>query len=86
MMPPTFYEYYLLLASQSLADEAAKKVTITYTDCKTPIVTVKDAIEAKSFFSDQIVSKVYGDPDGEKRRQVVIIIRLEALSNNQATY
>jgi xanthine dehydrogenase molybdopterin-binding subunit B len=52
--------------SQNLADGAAEKVKITYSDCKTPIVTVDDAIKAKSFFSDQIVNKVYGDPDGKK--------------------
>ncbi|XP_028399776.1 xanthine dehydrogenase/oxidase-like isoform X2 [Dendronephthya gigantea] len=54
----------IIAESQSLADEAAEKVKITYSDCKPPIVTEEDAIKAKSFFSDQILSKVYGDPDG----------------------
>ena len=57
---------HIFLASQSLADEAAEKVKITYSDCKTPIITVDDAIKAKSFFSDQIIDEVYGDPDGKK--------------------
>jgi xanthine dehydrogenase/oxidase len=47
-----------------LADEAAEKVKITYTDVKTPIITIQDAIDASSFFSDEIVDQVFGDPDG----------------------
>ena len=58
--------FHVFPVSQNLADGAAEKVQITYSDCKTPIVTVDDAIKAGSFFSDQIVNKVYGDPDGEK--------------------
>ncbi|CAB4021615.1 xanthine dehydrogenase oxidase-like, partial [Paramuricea clavata] len=50
--------------TQSLADEAAEKVEITYTDCKTPIISIQDAIEASSFFSEQICDQVFGDPDG----------------------
>ena len=48
-----------------MADEAAAKVSITYTDCKTPIISIQDAIEGSSFFSDQIVDEVFGDPDGK---------------------
>jgi xanthine dehydrogenase/oxidase len=56
--------FLILIDTQSLADEAAGKVKITYTDVKTPIITIQDAIDAKSFFSDEIVDQVFGDPDG----------------------
>ncbi len=48
-----------------MANEAAEKVKITYTDGKTPIISIQDAIDASSFFSDQIVDQVFGDPDGK---------------------
>ena len=58
------YIISLYLDTQSLADAAAQKVNITYTDCKTPIISIQDAIEASSFFSDQVVDQVFGDPEG----------------------
>ncbi|CAB4031501.1 indole-3-acetaldehyde oxidase-like [Paramuricea clavata] len=53
----------IIANTQRLADEAAEKVKITYTDCMTPIISIQDAIEASSFFSEQIVDQVFGDPD-----------------------
>ncbi|XP_028395681.1 xanthine dehydrogenase-like [Dendronephthya gigantea] len=54
----------IIAMSQSLADEAAEKVKITYSDCKKPIISIQDAIEASSFFSEQIVNETFGDVDG----------------------
>ncbi|XP_028415709.1 xanthine dehydrogenase-like [Dendronephthya gigantea] len=53
----------IIAVSQSLADEAAEKVKITYTDCKPPIITIDDAVRAQSFISEKIVRNIYGDPD-----------------------
>ncbi|XP_028411467.1 xanthine dehydrogenase/oxidase-like [Dendronephthya gigantea] len=63
----------IIAISQSLADEAAEKVKITYSDCKKPIISIQDAIEASSFFSDQIVNQTFGDIDGAMASSTHII-------------
>ena len=55
----------LFLETQALADEAAEKVIISYSDCKPPIITVKDAIIASSFFPGKDENLLVGDPDGK---------------------
>ena len=59
-----------------MADEAAEKVKITYTDCKTPIISIQDAIEASSFFSEQIGDQVFGDPDGKWKIFITIPVNI----------
>lgn len=39
----------LVLETQQIADKAAAVVKVTYKDCKPPILTIPQAIEAKSF-------------------------------------
>lgn len=56
---------FLYLETQSIADKAAEKVEITYTECKKPIITIEDAINAKSFFTDETVNCTYGDTDSK---------------------
>lgn len=41
--------FYFNSDTQKQADEAAKLVKVTYKDCKPPILTFEQAIEAKSF-------------------------------------
>ncbi|XP_046849634.1 xanthine dehydrogenase 1-like isoform X2 [Xenia sp. Carnegie-2017] len=53
----------IVAETQSIADKAAEKVEITYTECKKPIITIEDAINAKSFFTDETVNYTYGDTD-----------------------
>ena len=40
-----------LLDSQETADQAAFRVTVTYTNIQTPIIDLDDAIKKKSFFT-----------------------------------
>ena len=52
--------------TQTLADEAAKKVVIKYKDIQKPILSMEDAIEAKSFHPCFIGTATVGNPDGEQ--------------------
>jgi xanthine dehydrogenase molybdopterin-binding subunit B len=40
---------FLITDTQKIADKAANVVKVTYKDCKPPILTIPQAIEAKSF-------------------------------------
>ena len=42
--------FFLQIASQDIAEKAAKMVKVSYYDSQTPILTCKDAIKNKSFF------------------------------------
>ncbi|XP_067671007.1 uncharacterized protein [Haliotis asinina] len=53
----------ILAETQAAADEAVKKVDITYTDVRTPILTLDDAIEKESFFANPLVEHRLGDPE-----------------------
>ena len=45
----TSYYVTMVTDTQGLADQAAKVVKVTYKDCKPLILTIAQAIEAKSF-------------------------------------
>ena len=52
--------------SQELADQAAFMVKVTYTNIQTPVVTIDDAIQKKSFFPlPQLPTIDVGDADRE---------------------
>lgn len=60
-----FDEYFpylssLLLMWQRVADEAASLVAVEYTDLKTPILTIDDAIAANSFFNERGIEWAQG--------------------------
>jgi hypothetical protein len=45
---------------QRVADEAASLVAVEYTDLKTPILTIDDAIAANSFFNERGIEWAQG--------------------------
>lgn len=45
---------------QRVADEAASLVAVEYTDLKTPILTIDDAIAANSFFNGRGIEWAQG--------------------------
>ncbi|XP_048248147.1 indole-3-acetaldehyde oxidase-like [Haliotis rufescens] len=53
----------ILAESQTAADEAAKKVAITYSDTRPPILTLDEAIEKESFFANPMAEHRLGDPE-----------------------
>ncbi|XP_046576122.1 probable aldehyde oxidase 2 [Haliotis rubra] len=53
----------ILAETQTAADEAAKKVDITYSDVSTPILTLDEAIEKESFWANPLAEHRLGDPE-----------------------
>ncbi|WAR19141.1 XDH-like protein, partial [Mya arenaria] len=49
--------------SQTLADKAARLVNVTYNSISAPVITVDDAIAAKTFYPQPMPAIVVGDPD-----------------------
>ena len=43
---------------------AAKAVKVTYTDVKPPVLTIKEAVQAKMIFPPQADDFIVGDADG----------------------
>ena len=55
----------LFTETQALADLAAQKVVVKYTDVEQPILSIQQGIAANSFNPVDIKPTVIGDPDGE---------------------
>ena len=55
----------LFTETQALADLAAQKVVVKYTDVEQPILSIQQGIAANSFNPMDIKPTVIGDPDGE---------------------
>ena len=51
--------------TQRHADEAAKVVSVTYKDPQPLILTIDEAIAAKSYLPPQANTLLVGDPDGK---------------------
>ena len=55
-----------IVDSQEIADEAAFVVKVTYTNIKTPILTIDDAIRTHSIIpTPSLKPIVVGDPEGK---------------------
>ena len=55
----------MLTESQPLADLAAQKVVVKYTDVEQPILSIKQGIAANSFNPVDFKPTIIGDPDSE---------------------
>ncbi|KAJ7388015.1 hypothetical protein OS493_040376, partial [Desmophyllum pertusum] len=53
----------IIADTQRHADEAVKSVTVTYKEQKPPLLTINEAVAAKSFFDPQAKPLKKGDPD-----------------------
>ncbi|PVD23365.1 hypothetical protein C0Q70_16633 [Pomacea canaliculata] len=58
----------ILADNQLVADEAAKKVIVKYSDIQKPILTIQEAIDANSFHSTFVQPHVVGNPDDELQK------------------
>ena len=59
----------LISDTQRHADEAVKAVKVTYKDQKPLLLTIDEAVAAKSFFDPQAKTLTKGDPDSEYNHQ-----------------
>ncbi|XP_046583492.1 indole-3-acetaldehyde oxidase-like [Haliotis rubra] len=54
---------FIVAESQSLAEEASRQVSVTYTDTKTPILSVQDAILNNSYHANPLKETRIGAPE-----------------------
>ncbi|XP_061183006.1 uncharacterized protein LOC133191267 [Saccostrea echinata] len=54
----------IVAETPEIAKMAARKVKVTYSDVKPPILTIEDAIEKNSIFPDEAEKIIVGDADG----------------------
>ena len=55
--------------TQRHADEAVKAVKVTYKDQEPPLLTIDEAVAAKSFFDPQAKTLTKGDPESTYNHQ-----------------
>ena len=60
-----YIRIHIFTETQALADLAAQKVVVKYTDMEQPILSIQQGIAANSFNPMDIKPTVIGDPDGE---------------------
>ena len=56
----------LTLETSAQAFEAAKKVKVTYSDVRPPILTIEDSVAQGKEFVNSRKTNVTGEPDGEQ--------------------
>ncbi|CAL1531002.1 unnamed protein product [Lymnaea stagnalis] len=61
----------ILAETQSLAEEAARKVKVTYGDVQKPILDLEDAIQRNSIFTQATKEMIVGDADEALKRSEV---------------
>ncbi|XP_048248710.1 indole-3-acetaldehyde oxidase-like isoform X1 [Haliotis rufescens] len=54
---------FLVAESQSLAEEASRQISVTYTDTETPILSVQDAIHNNSYHANPLKETRIGEPE-----------------------
>jgi hypothetical protein len=57
--------------TQEQADAAARKVAVTYSDVKRPVLSVDEAIDAQAFHPSFMGPSTIGQPDGKYKCFVV---------------
>lgn len=55
--------FWYIIESQEIADEAARLVQVTYNSVKPPVLTIDDAIAAKTFCNKPMPDIIIGTPD-----------------------
>ena len=60
-----YIQIHIFTETQALADLAAQKVVVKYTDVEQPILSIQQGIATNSFNPVDIKPTVIGDPDGE---------------------